>query len=249
MQAAAVAAERGHTVTLLEARDQLGGQLPGASRIRYKHSMGRLAEYLASRLAATGVDARCGVAADARAIRTLNPNVVVVATGPRLVMPDIPGIEAPWVRTAWEVFSAKLRGPEPAVVIGDEGVACEVALMLRERRIEVTLLAPSNQLARDVEPVTRRALLTLLEREGVSVRSGVTVERIAGHQVFGRDAAGSAISLRAGLVVVTPRLDADNSLKMALEAAGLPVHAVGDCVEPGAVGAAIRAATEVAISL
>jgi 2,4-dienoyl-CoA reductase-like NADH-dependent reductase (Old Yellow Enzyme family)/thioredoxin reductase len=249
MQAAALAAERGHTVVLLEARDQLGGQLSVASRIRYKLSMGRLAEYLASRLAATGVDVRCGVAADVRAIRALDPDVVVVATGPRRLMPDIPGIDAPWVRTIWDVLSATSRGPGPAVVIGDEGVACEVALMLRERGIEVTLLAPSNQVARDVEPVTRRALLTLLEREGVRVRAAITVERIADHQVFGRDAAGNAISLEAGLVVVAPRLDADHSLTEALEAAGLRVHAAGDCVEPGAVGAAIRAATEVAISL
>jgi hypothetical protein len=71
----------------------------------------------------------------------------------------------------------------------------------------------------------------------------------AHHQVFGRDAAGNAISLEAGLVVVPPRLDADHSLTKALEAAGLPVHAAGDCAEPRAVGAAIRAATEVAISL
>jgi len=121
--------------------------------------------------------------------------------------------------------------------------------MLRERGIEVTLVAPGHQVARDVEPVTRRALLTLLEREGVRVHAAITVERIADHQVFGRDAAGTAISLEAGLVVVPPRLEADHSLTKALEAAGLPVHAAGDCVEPGAVGAAIRAATEVAISL
>ncbi|HET7875094.1 MAG TPA: FAD-dependent oxidoreductase [Methylomirabilota bacterium] len=250
MQAAVVAAGRGHSVTLLEARDRLGGQLPAASRIRYKRSMGHLAEYLASRLAAAGVDARCGAAADVHAIRALNPDVVVVATGPRPIIPSIPGIDAPWVRPVWDVLSARLKAPGPAVVLaGETRVACEAALMLAERGLDVTLLAPGKELARDAETVTRKALLTLLERAGVRMRTGLSVDRLGGHQVFARDEAGGEISLTARLVVVIPRLDADNGLRETLERAGLAVRPVGDCAEPGGVVGAIHSATDAALGL
>ena len=97
MEAARVATLRGHTVTLLEQRLRLGGSLTLASTVHGDN--GRFLTFLLGQMTALKVDVRLGVTADIAAIRALSPDAVIVATGAKLSLAPIPGIDLPHVLT------------------------------------------------------------------------------------------------------------------------------------------------------
>ncbi len=249
MQAALVARERGHEVTLLEASPALGGRLRLADRPAYKKEVGALVPYLTRRLAQAGVVIRLNARASAEEIRRLAPHTVVVATGARDTLPEIPGIREPYVRTAEQCLAGDPRGRGTAVVLGGGNTACEVACYLRERGWEVTILAPDRDLARDLESTTRKALIPELSRLGIRVLQETRAEEIRDRQVRFVDGAGQRAAAPAALVVVALGVVPEEGLQQALEAAGWTVHAIGDCADPGRIGDAIRPATELGFRL
>jgi 2,4-dienoyl-CoA reductase-like NADH-dependent reductase (Old Yellow Enzyme family) len=112
MEAARVAAERGHRVTLVEAADRLGGTA-WFSQLTTPAN-GPLVEWQVAELARLGVDVRLGATATADGIVTLAPDVVVVATGARRGLPPVPGADLPHVWTGDDLRAAMTgHGPTP----------------------------------------------------------------------------------------------------------------------------------------
>lgn len=249
MQVALVARQRGHDVTLFEANAELGGRLRLADRPAYKKEVGALLPYLARRLADAGVVTRLKVTVSAAEIRHLAPDAVVVATGARDVLPDIPGTPEPYVWTAEQCLAADPRGGGSAVVLGGGNTACEVACYLWERGWDVMILAPDRDLARDLESTTRKALLAELYRLGIRTLTETRAEEIRDRRVHYRDGAGRRCHTPAALVVAALGVVPEDGLRRALEADGWTVNAVGDCAGPGSIGDAIRAATELGARL
>lgn len=97
MEAARIATLRGHHVTLFEKRRRLGGSLVLASTVHSDN--GRLLDFLTAQMKALSVDIRFGVDADVASIRALEPDEVIVATGAKLKLPEIPGLDLPHVIT------------------------------------------------------------------------------------------------------------------------------------------------------
>ncbi|MFQ5830352.1 MAG: FAD-dependent oxidoreductase [Candidatus Methylomirabilia bacterium] len=249
MQAALTARERGHDVTLLEMDRELGGRLRLSTQPAYAREAATLVGYLARRLGEAGVSVQLGTAATAEAIGRLAPDAVVAATGARTRMPEIPGIGQPQVQTAEQCLAGDPRGGGRAAVIGGGNTACAVACYLNERGWEVTLLAPGRDLARDLESVTRKGVLTELHRLKIRALCETRVEEIRNGEVCFCDDSGHRATVSATLVVVAQEVEPEDALRRTLEANGWRVHAVGDCAEPGDVTAAIHGATEVALQL
>jgi 2,4-dienoyl-CoA reductase (NADPH2) len=97
MEAARVATLRGHKVTVLEQRLRLGGSLTLAATVHGDN--GRFLNFLLRQMAALKIDVRLGVPADIAAIKALSPDEVIVATGAKLSLPAIAGIDLPHVLT------------------------------------------------------------------------------------------------------------------------------------------------------
>ncbi len=97
MEAARVACERGHRVTLIDQRRRLGGSLVLASAVHSDNE--RLLTYLTSEIRRLPIQVKLGISADLQSIRALAPDEVIVATGARLQLPDIPGMDSPRVIT------------------------------------------------------------------------------------------------------------------------------------------------------
>lgn len=97
MEAARVAAERGHRVTLIEQRKRLGGSLTLASTVHSDNE--RFLKFLIQRVRDLGVNVMLGTTADIALLRSLAPDEVVVASGARLHVPPLDGINLPNVVT------------------------------------------------------------------------------------------------------------------------------------------------------
>ena len=97
MEAARVAAERGATVTLLDKSDRLGGTVWFSQLTTPANA--QLVDWLTHEVTRLGVDVRLRTTADVDTVRSLRPDVVVVATGAKRAVPAIPGAELPHVLT------------------------------------------------------------------------------------------------------------------------------------------------------
>lgn len=130
MAAAVTAAERGHAVVLLEARDHLGGQFDIAMRIPGKEEFTETVRYYTRRLEVLGVEVRLGTWADPDTLVAEGFDEVVVATGVEPRLPDIPGIDHPMVMTYAELVRGERTAGRRVAVIGAGGIGVDVCEFL-----------------------------------------------------------------------------------------------------------------------
>ncbi|OHB97929.1 MAG: hypothetical protein A2W74_03445 [Planctomycetes bacterium RIFCSPLOWO2_12_38_17] len=128
MEAARVLALRGHRVTLYEKEDRLGGQLryafipPGREEVR------NIITYLERQIVKLRVNVITGREVNYQLLKEEHPDSVVVATGGRPILLDIPGIHGPNVCTATSILEERFPVGMDVVIIGGGTVGCEVAL-------------------------------------------------------------------------------------------------------------------------
>jgi 2,4-dienoyl-CoA reductase (NADPH2) len=132
MMAAATAARRGHRVTLWEGETRLGGQLRLAGVPALRRDFVQAAQDLENQVHRSGVQVRLGKTLKRGDVRRGKPEAVVVATGARPVVPDIPGAHGPHVVTAWDLLAGHAAVGREVVIIGGGAVGCETALHLCE---------------------------------------------------------------------------------------------------------------------
>ena len=133
LSCAITAFERGHSVTLYEARADIGGQLHFAKEVPSKEFTETL-RYFRTRLALSSVQLKCGHRASTNDLVRGGYDAVVLASGVRPRLPDIPGIDHPKVLRYDEVLSgAKVPGRRVAI-IGAGGIGFDVAEFLSEPR-------------------------------------------------------------------------------------------------------------------
>jgi 2,4-dienoyl-CoA reductase (NADPH2) len=128
---AAVAAERGHAVTLYEKSAELGGQFNLAKRIPGKQEFGESVTYYAERLRRAGVKVVLGQAANDAALAEYDEVVLASGIAPRT--PAIPGVEHKKVASYVDVLSGRVQAGERVVILGAGGIGFDVALYLLER--------------------------------------------------------------------------------------------------------------------
>ena len=171
LSCAAVAAERGHEVTLFERAGELGGQFNLAKRIPGKQEFAESIAYYAERLRRAGAAVVLNKAPTAHELGGFDEAVIATGIDPR--RPDIPGIDHPKVAGYAEILSgARQAGPEVAI-LGMGGIGFDVALYLLERDSRATLdpeafaehwgIAPDGSL-RDLVPPEVKKKITMLKR-------------------------------------------------------------------------------------
>ena len=135
------------------------------------------------------------------------------------------------------------------VIIGGELVGVELAEFLADRGREVVVLEQSDRAGKGLFLVRRMRLLTELTEHGVTVATGTTGVRIAEGQVSYSNALGQERTVAADHVIVAKGASANCQLKEELQAAGLRVHAIGDCEGVAYIEGAMEAAAKLAVTL
>ncbi len=130
LSCAAVAAERGHEVTLFEASGALGGQFNLARVVPGKQEFAESVAYYAERLRRAAVSIRLEHSPGAEEL--LDFDAVIIATGVDPRRPDIPGIDHPKVASYVDILSGRRQAGREVVILGMGGIGFDVALYLLE---------------------------------------------------------------------------------------------------------------------
>jgi len=236
MEAARVAALRGHSVTLYEKQHELGGQLLLASVpvSLGKHKLLWFCDYLINQLKGLGVKVELGNEVTVDTVRKMKPDVVIIATGAQPEIPDIPGIENAKVTTAWDVLAGKQKVLNQNVaVLGGNAIGCETTEVLAEQGNRVTVIKRRPTVAEDMEPLNRHVLLTKLEEHQVKILTGQRVVEVTDEGVGVVDTLdGTKQTIKVDKVVLALGARPVLSLTEDLEGEPVDFYVVGDCQEP-----------------
>ena len=256
MEAAYIAARRGHNVVLVDKQDQPGGQLRIASVPPAKQELTRVIKYQFSRLAEAGVDVRMGVELTAEDIqRDFAGYEVVLAYGAE---PIVPGFMTGFkqVMTADDLLAGRAFPGKKIVIVGGGSVGCETADYLAPlvndlapSNRDVTLIEMTRALAANEGGAGRAVLVTRILDKGVHVLTeakltGVTEDTISyekdgeEHVIEGADTLVLALGYRP-----------NTALADALTEAGFACHVLGDSKQCGNLRDAIEAGYKAACEL
>jgi 2,4-dienoyl-CoA reductase-like NADH-dependent reductase (Old Yellow Enzyme family)/thioredoxin reductase len=249
MTAAATAAARGHSVTLWEKSGVLGGQLLQAAVPPHKDRLRAYVDFLKRELVRTGVSVVTEQEATLESVVEAAPDVVVLASGPRPMLPDIPGIESSGAVDAVSVLSGAVKVGKKVVIIGGELVGCETAEFLAERGSAVTVTRRGAEMATGVGPSLRPFLLDRLRQKGVTLMPGINYVAVRPGRLTVRNAKGDTVELAADTLVYATGSTGDARLCQELEATSAEVYMAGDCAEPRFIGDAVREGYAVGIRL
>jgi 2,4-dienoyl-CoA reductase-like NADH-dependent reductase (Old Yellow Enzyme family)/thioredoxin reductase len=238
MEAARVAALRGHRVTLYERQDRLGGQLLEAVIPPHKDNMKPFLEYLTRQTANGGMNVKLGADADDRVISEARPDAVVLAAGVTTSVPLIKGIGQVGVLTARDVLHGTGVG-ETVVVIGGGLVGCETAEYLAQQGKKVTIVEMLDEVAGVMPLALRKMLLARLDDMKVTVLTGVKCQEFTKGSLLMTTREGLERATPFDTVVIAVGGRANQSLLEGLRKAVPAVHCAGDCVEPRGIAEAM----------
>jgi 2,4-dienoyl-CoA reductase-like NADH-dependent reductase (Old Yellow Enzyme family) len=179
LEAARVAAERGHRVTVLEAAPEAGGQLRLAARLRRRREVMGIADWRLAECTRLGVEIRYGVLAGEDEVLETDPDMVIIATGglPNLSFLDA-GAEL--ATTSWDILSGAVR-PAPRVLLYDDNGAHEgltVAEYLTAEGSTLDYITPERSIAPDVGGTNYPAYLRALNKAGTGFTLNLRLERL-----------------------------------------------------------------------
>ena len=232
MQAAIVAARRGHRVTLFEKDAKLGGQLNIAALPPFKGDIFPWINYLVNQVDKAGVEVRLNTDATAEIVTEGNPDAVVIATGSIPAMPDIPGIDKSNVVTAQDVLSGKATTGQNVVIIGGGMVGCETGHYLEEQGKTVTIIEILKRMANDMLFMTRRRLMDALRSKNVTLLTSVTCEGVGEDSIRVTTAEGERKTIQADTVILAVGYKANERLYKALEGKVPEIRCIGDSSQP-----------------
>ena len=249
LTAATKAALRGHTVTLYEKQNRLGGQLVLAAAPPHKDELTYLNAYLETQARKAGVKIRLGEEVTPEKLAALTADAVILATGSRQILPRISGIDGPDVVYAWDVLEGEATVGDAVVVVGGGMVGLETAELLAVQGKKVHVVEMLPEAGKDMEPFSKIFVLERFNEMGVEVSTSCMVNRISPGVVEAINSGWRRCMFPADTVVIAVGSCANDPLSATLQELDAEVYTVGDCSEPSRILEAIRDATRVAHSI
>ena len=216
---------------------QMNWRAIDATRPAFKQGL-RYLQYLRHQMATKSV--RLNVEANAGLVRYTRPEVVVLATGAVPYVPDLPGLDSSKIHTAIQVLNIGLPGSGKVIIIGGGLVGCETALHLTQQGNRVTLVEALDQVARDMNSVSRFALLEELRKAGVELKTGLRFERLGPGKIMCRGCQGEIDEMEADYIVIALGSISERRLIQDLSDHFPQVMEAGDCISPRKVGDAVH---------
>lgn len=249
LEAARVAAIKGHKVTLFEKDEVLGGQINLASVPPRKREVARAIADLTQAVKEYEVDLRIGESADEGKIMAVNPDAVIIATGAECFIPKISGYDNKNVVDAWKVLKGEENVFGKVTVVGGGLVGCETAEYLAAEGCKVTIVEMLDKIATGESATVLPTLLEEFKNYGVEVLTKAKVMEITRNSVKVETEEG-AKEIEADYIVMAVGAKPVSFDTTEIEKAGINVTRIGDCAEKAAdISNAIRTAYDAANSI
>jgi NADPH-dependent 2,4-dienoyl-CoA reductase/sulfur reductase-like enzyme len=236
LEAARVAALRGHGVTLYEQGDALGGQLNIASKIPGRIDFDEAIRYYTHQMKLLGVEVVLGTTVTPGMVREKNPDAVIVATGSTDVSPRIKSDESVPVVTVRDVLQGKADVGQNVVVIADEHheQALGTADFLVEKGKKVEVLIRALYAGGELDAYTLQAVYSRMARKGVTITPLTRVKRIEAKTVItGHILSGVERRIEEVDTVVYAHIgNSNNELYKTLKGEMKEVYDIGHCHSP-----------------
>jgi len=256
MEAARVAALRGHEVVLYEKEHQPGGSLPVAATVKGLEieDLPALVRYLNNQITKLGVKVNAGKEVNKALVERVKPDVLILATGGQYSVPEIPGINSGNVVRA-AVLNRRLKkylrhmGPgllaqaskfwmpigNKVVIIGGGIQGLQLAVFLVKRGRKVTVVDTDEEMGKDVVLNYKVRLFLWLKEKGVSLFPGVRYEDISDKGLTITTREGEKKLLEADTILPAGAMTPDTELVENLKDTTPEIHQIGDCRNPALI--------------
>jgi 2,4-dienoyl-CoA reductase (NADPH2) len=253
MEAARVAAIKGHEVYLYDKYPKLGGLIPLAAMLKdiEINEMTDVVKWFGVQLKKLGVQVRLGKEATQEVINQIKPEVIIVAVGGKHTVPDIPGFDSVKVITSANLHAqikpllkyfspqtmerlTKLYMPvgKTIVLIGGRIQGCETAEFLTKRGRKVTIVDTSENIGEGMTGDDKALLFPWFDKKGVKRYLGAKLERIANGKLNIVTKEGEKITLEADTLMTALPLAPNDDLMKKFQGKAPEVYFVGDCSDP-----------------
>ncbi|MGD9142599.1 MAG: FAD-dependent oxidoreductase [Dehalococcoidia bacterium] len=260
MEAARVAAVRGHDVSLYEKSGNLGGLMPVAALVKgtRPEDIPSLISYLITQITKLGVKIHTDTGVTPALVEEVKPDVVVLATGGVAAVPDISGIDGKnvvqtsklhnmlkfflkflgiktlrWLTMLWMPLGKRI------VIIGGGIQGCQLGEFLTERGKKVTIVDTADELGKGMVDAVMAYLFTWFKKKGVIMMPGVKDIKINEKGLTLTEKGGERDVIVADNIIPAVELSPDTPLMESIREKGFEVHAIGDCREPNLIADAI----------
>jgi NADPH-dependent 2,4-dienoyl-CoA reductase/sulfur reductase-like enzyme len=252
MEAARVADLQGHDVTLFEKGTQLGGMVSVVSRMPniFLRSLNNSVEWLSRRLEKQGIKVEVGREITAQMVADMKPDVVIIATGSRAAVVDIPGVRRPNVFTMDDYLEEKPELGNRVVVLGG-GYGAEISVSIARGGKQVTLIADGGPETIGVTPydisgARYMMLQRFLAEAKVNVVTNAQVKELTDGGVEYVDQEDKLHTAEADSVILATGRVPNRELVYGLQGKVAELYEVGDCWRPDKIASAIHDGAHIA---
>lgn len=251
-EAAIIATQKGHNVTVFEASDRLGGNFRVAAVAPYKGELTTFTSWQKHMLEKLNVDVRLNTELTADMVKVERPDVVLVATGSEVTQLPIPGLDRPFVRTAVEALEGKCAVSGKVAIIGGGLVGGECANFLSSHGDDVTIFEYLDDVIMEEPGDIKRFIMQDFQNQHVKLHVSTKVLSVNedGTITYENAQEGKTTSPAFDAVLLATGRSSVNTLAGELEGSGVTVISIGDAKHAKHGGqAAIRSGYEAALAV
>ena len=252
MEAARAAIVAGHSVTLYEKSDHLGGELIAAGNRPLKVEVTDLNLWYIRELAELNANIILNKEITPKDILAAHPDVVILAVGAASIMPrSIPGIDRPECISALDAMEGTHPVGNTVVVVGGGEIGCETAMhfALQGKAVSVIEALPDVMSAEFVPTQCKTMLKDLMEHYKVPVYTGTRLTEINDEGVIIQNNSGDRTILKADTVIMSVGMRSNASMKEALLGSGIEVYEIGSGKKPANIFKAVHDAFELVYNM
>ena len=231
MEAARVAAIRGHAVTLYEKNSELGGQMRLGAKSPLLREWNDLVKYYAAQMKKVGVRTELGKEATPDVIKKEKPDVLIIATGSKPTKPELPGIDNQNVTNVFDLLDNKVTLGDKVVFIGGNEIAVQTAEYVAVQGKKVTILEEGKRIGYDINIFNTLVHRRKMDEYKIKTLVNVKVDRIEDEGVVVTTLGGKEATIPADTIVVALPFEADTGLRQQISVTSAPeIYSIGDCV-------------------
>ncbi|MBU1054900.1 MAG: NAD(P)/FAD-dependent oxidoreductase [Proteobacteria bacterium] len=241
MEAARVAALKGHNVNLYEKNQYLGGQLLSASEPSFKSPLKAYLEYLILQMSKLDVVVHLNKEINADSPELESADTIIVAVGAKPFMPNIKGIDSPKAMTIIDAHldNKQVMG-ENIIIAGGGSTGCECAIDMAMKGNNVTIVEMLPECAPNVFLASKICINEAFRNHNISVLTSHSVSEISETGVKVVDHEGKRTEIAADIVVLAFGMKPESKLSKSICDKYITAIPIGDCVSVGLIGEAVR---------